>query len=34
MNKGIINKDVDISVAFEWGEAPFQSKGAIIHSYD
>lgn len=34
MNKGVVNRDVDISVAFEWGDAPFQSKGAIIHKHD
>ena len=34
MNKGVINRDVDISVAFEWGEAPLKSRGAMLHSHD
>jgi septation ring formation regulator EzrA len=34
LNKGYIAKDVDVSTAFERGQPPIRTRGAILHHFE
>lgn len=34
LNKGLIAKDVDVSTAFERGQPPVRTRGAILHHFE
>jgi hypothetical protein len=34
LNKGVISKDVDISTAFERGQPPVRTRGAVLHHFE